>query len=340
MVQRAETDTVPGCSALVDSAADVDQEVNRSIKDARSAAGTAPKGIDVAIGVANDIGANSKASIGRTVIEVWAEGLSAKKISMPSKASTKYDGVQYGLWRQVMFPILNPTMKIAGVCMGSDKLGHFFQQGATYFNTAGKSGVKSAEEESSGTEIEGFGLATTGVYSNADQEANRKGGDFYKDLIASPSMSFSITSYVSSKWSEAENPNFYEESVGKQVWSNLLTGSWFGFVLPPTPLKGQAATFDLNVAATGSVIGTFSLGTSFAPWGTLTGTVSYLTTPVTGTKSQSATPISGVQIDFKWSDAVELGVGQLKSNGERQLIGTWGAGSSGTDKGKLQLDRT
>jgi hypothetical protein len=347
LLQRAENDTVPGCATLTDSLSDVDGKVNTSLTTARASAGTPPAGGAVATAVANDLGRNVQT--GRTAIEVWASTLPATKQSLPAKSATKYAGVGYRIWSNPLFPILNPTMKVNGICIGSDKLGHFFQQGATFHRTQASSGTAAAEEESERSEGGGFGLQTTGVFSNADQEANRQGGKFYNDLIASPTMAFSLASYISSRWSEVDNPNFYESGVGKQVWANTLTGNWSGSSWAGTPALPEPLTVDLSATTAGAVTGTFSLPGSGsvmvpAPVGTITGVITYLTTSVRATgvvgQNTTATPISGIHIDFDWTLGSESGKGFVDSSGERHLIGRWGRGASNTDRGAWDINHT
>ena len=124
-IQRAETDTVPGCASLIDTEQDVNTRVNASLAAARVGAGTPPAGGVVAQGVEHDLGRNVQT--GRSAIEVWASTLPSTKASLPTQSATKYSGVGFRLWAQPLFPILNPTMKVNGICIGSDKLGHFFQ---------------------------------------------------------------------------------------------------------------------------------------------------------------------------------------------------------------------
>jgi hypothetical protein len=47
-----------------------------------------------------------------------------------------------------------------------------------------------------------FGLATTGVYSRADLEANSSGLKFYSDLLTNPQMKFDINNYVKPIWND------------------------------------------------------------------------------------------------------------------------------------------
>lgn len=338
MLQRAETDTVPGCASVTDSQSDVDAKVNASLAAARAAAGAPPQGKLVAQGVEADLGKNVQT--GRTAIEVWASSLPPTKASQPAQSATKYAGVNYGLWKQPWFPILNPTMKINGICVGSDKLGHFFQQGATFQRTQSTLGTPAAEEESERSEGGGFGLETTGVFSNADREANRQGGRFYNDLIASPGMSFGIASYISSAWSEVDHPNFYEDSVGRQVWANVLTGDWSGHSFDKAPFKDDALSLRLTATKDGKVSGTFNVGGAAGT--ILNGVITYKTTSVRavsviGTKT-TATPISGIHIDFDWALGTDSGKGALDSGGERHLGGSWGRGASNDDRGSWVVD--
>jgi hypothetical protein len=234
-------------------------------------------------------------------------------------------------------------MKINSICVGSDKLGHFFQQGADFRRTEVTAGRPAAEEESERSEGGGFGLISTGVFSNADQEANRQGGKFYSDLIARPTMTFSIANYISSKWSEVDNPNYYEDSVGHQVWANILTGYWSGQSLASTPTFPEVLLMQLNATAAGVVVGTFSVG-GRTPLGRISnGVITYKTTTVRGNIAgvkTSSTPISGIHIEFDWTSDSESGKGFLDSMDERHLTGRWGRGASNTDGGAWNINHT
>ncbi|MES0491863.1 MAG: DUF4157 domain-containing protein, partial [Leptospirales bacterium] len=338
LLQKAEVDTVLGCSKLKDTLSDIDTKVNMSLDASRKVSGKPPKGLTVAKGIFGKLGADVKT--GRTAIEVWANTLSPTKLSLPEKGKTKYAGVNYVIWMQSTFPILNPTMKVKGVCIGSDKLGHFFQQGASYFTKALKEGSNAAEESSERSEGGGFGLLTTGVFSNADLEANRQGGKFYKDLISNPAMTFSMAKYISSQWNEESNPNFYEEGVGRQVWANLLSGNWAG-----TSSNKEKLSITLNANIDGLANGTLSLkkGGKKVTGNILNGIINYKQTTVRGknlfNSETNRSPISGIHIQFNWSLGDQSGKGYFLSSGERKLTGNWGVGNSKTDKGSLQIHR-
>jgi hypothetical protein len=166
-----------------------------------------------------------------------AEGKPAQKFKVvKQQAQTKYAGVGFGLW-STPFPILNPCVLLCDECVGSDKLGHFLQQGAEYARVAAQAGKKAAEKWNTDTEYidkiadpmgfrtGGYGEATTGVMSKADMEANRQGGQFYTDLDkamkAGAAFNFDICRYVNGNWSEENNPNDYVPQVGAQVQKNL-----------------------------------------------------------------------------------------------------------------------
>ncbi|TCV86754.1 eCIS core domain-containing protein [Sulfurirhabdus autotrophica] len=345
LLQRAENDTVPGCAVLTDTQSDVDTKVNATLASARATARVPPAGLSVAQGVVTALATNTQP--GRSAIEVWASTLPTAKASQPAQSATKYAGVTYRLWSQTSFPILNPTMKINGICVGSDKLGHFFQQGMTYLTTQASSGRAAAEEESERSEGGGYGLFSTGVFSNADQEANRQGGRFYSELIATPTMSFSIARYISSRWSEVENPNFYEESVGHQVWANTLSGYWTGQSLDtsvaPAKSFNEVWMGELNATTTGAVTGRFSVGGRNL--GNIrNGVIGYNTTTVKGENpvlgNTSLSPISGIHISFDWTLDSNSGKGFLDSRGERNLVGRWGRGTSDTDRGAWDIRRS
>jgi hypothetical protein len=338
-LQRAENDTSQNCQPLTDTKADVNARFNKSLSDARKSAGTPLNADKVIVGVVQDLAKDT--SIGRSAIEDWASTLGAKKVDLPQQSATKYKGVNYGIWRQPFFPILNPTMKVNGICIGSDKLGHFAQQGAEYFVMARRtSGKTAADAEDFGerTEGGGFGLATTGVFSNADLEANRQGLKFYDDIAANPSLTFDIGSYISNKWNEQANPNLYESSVAEKVWSNLLTRTWTGTF----DMAGQSIrVVNVTLVATtaGVVTGTYDyVGNSGPIKGKITdGKVTFATRTVKAPGNTAETPVTGVTIDFKWSEGAGSGLGKWKSTDETHLDGTWGTGSSATNGGSWKM---
>ncbi|MET0391909.1 MAG: DUF4157 domain-containing protein [Chitinophagaceae bacterium] len=334
IIQRAENDSSVGCTGLTDTRTDVNAYVNTALAGLRPASAA-----DMISGIRGGIGSDMFTSPGRTEIEGWAVGLPSAKAHQPSAASTKYSGVNYVLWSNPVFPILNPTMKVNGVCIGSDKLGHFFQQGHEYYVESHRSGGSVATAVAGGQRQEsgGYGLRTTGVFSNADLEANRKGLDFYNDLAASPGMSFDIATYINANWSEVNNPNFYESSVGQIVWRNLLNGRWTGFFEDPAASVSRQITVTLTVNSSNnvSISGTFVHN---AGSGTLTGTITHNTIrPPQASSVTSA--ISGITINFDWVSGARSGKGIWNNNRENELIGTWGNGTSNSDGGNWNITK-
>jgi hypothetical protein len=332
IIQRAENDTAVGCTPLTDTRTDVNAYVNSALSALRPASGAA-----MVSGMRGGIGSDMWTSPGRTQIEGWASGLPATKAFLPAQSATKYNGVNYVLWA-TRFPILNPTMKVNGICIGSDKLGHFFQQGHEYYVASHSSGGSVATAVAGGQRQEagGYGLRTTGVYSNADLEANRKGMDFYNDLAASPGLTFDIATYINANWSEVNNPNYYEPSVGPIVWRNLLTSAWTGVMEDSTASQSRTVTANLTVAANNtSLTGTF---TSSAGPGTLTGTVSHTTITPPGPVT-TAVAVSGVTVNFDWVMGSASGKGIWTNVKENELHGTWGNGTSNSSRGAWNMSK-
>jgi hypothetical protein len=345
-LQRAETDTST-CAALTDSKSDVNTVINVALSKARSNAGSPPNADKVIDGLFDILAKNT--SVGRSAIEDWAANLPAAKVKLPPQSSTKYKGVTYGIWSNPIFPILNPSMKVNGICIGSDKLGHFLQQGHEYYDAVRRQGAGVAtavELLGERTEGGGYGLSTTGVYSRADLAANRQGLQLYDDLAANPALTFDISKYISSQWNEESNPSYYENGVAKQVWSNLLSRTWNASF----DLGGAATTpISVTLAATtaGTVTGTYTYTSSAGNVinGTIrNGKITYNTTTVKGydlgvfgSTKVNKTPVSGVTIEFEWQEGAASGRGTWASVSESELRGTWGTGAAATGAGNWNL---
>jgi hypothetical protein len=355
LVQRAEVDD-RSCAGLTDIESDIDTLVNTEIASARAAGGT-PLAVPAFLAdVESRLGGLTPVS----PLETFIEGLPATKRSVPpsSLTGTKYKGASavnrfYLLHTMGAAHVVGSAAKVHSLCVGADKLGHFFQQGFDYFQIATSSGGSQAlaEDAGRGWEIKMQGLGSTGVFSNADLAANLAGLQFYKDLKASPSsLTFGIKKYITPKWNEQSNPSFYESSIGTVVWSNLLTGPWLG---PFTSAGGTSTPIDSKVAlratSAGSVTGTYEWPAAKPTnKGKIkTGTVTQKTTSVSGITSSmgslitiSDTPVSGVSIDFDWEEGTSAGKGKWDSVDEQTLDGTWGIGSSSTSGGSWKLKKT
>jgi len=363
-VRRAEVEDRPAvCTALTDIRTDVNTFVRAEIAAARAAPGTAP--LARFLTEVNDRTGGTRA-VGP--VETFIENLPVTKRFLPpsSLAGTRFSSLSsatlsipnirgfniYDLQRLGLAHVVGATAKIHGQCVGGDKLGHMFQQGFDYYNIRRGSTQAAAESFGRATEISRAGLGATGVYSRADLAANLAGLTFWTDLAANPSgYTFDIASYVTASWNEYRNPNFYEASVGGQIWATQLTHRWSGSFGPSTAL--QPITVDLNATPAGVVTGTFSH--SGGPGGstvtgTIAGRITFNTTSVSGTipsavlhggaGAHSATPISSVTILFDWVSGGNSGKGEWNSVNEHQLDGTFGNGSSRTGAGLFNISRT
>lgn len=352
-VQRAEVDD-RSCASLKDIEPDVDAHVNKEINDERKTMAKPVFGPLLSLHVMQRLGGRSPVS----PIENFIEGLPASKRNLPpnSLAGTKYSGVEnvnrfYALQTRGIAHVVGSSAKIHGICVGADKLGHFFDQGFDYFEAASKPGSTASDIENLGHEMEKgeFGLGTTGVFSNADIAANRAGLKFYKDLEKNPErFRFRIGNYITKQWNEQANPSFYDPQVGSVVWSNLLTGVWQGTFTSATSATPVKTKFNLSATASGNVMGTFELQAQASAdkpkeitiknGKIIQRTTSISTTSPTG-PTVVATPVSGISIEFEWERGAMSGKGKLDSINEQTLNGTLGIGSSITSSGAIKLKK-
>ncbi|MFN8369514.1 MAG: hypothetical protein U0T83_02690 [Bacteriovoracaceae bacterium] len=131
-----------------------------------------------------------------------------------------------GFKQSVIFSFvdLGVILRMNDDIVGSDKFGHFFKEGYEYFKIAylKNKGESAAMDWGESTERGFFGMATTGVYSYADLNANYQGMQFWKNLIAGKyaavnpmvtceenkwkiARTFNWADYISPAWDEAIN---------------------------------------------------------------------------------------------------------------------------------------
>lgn len=346
MVQRAEVDD-RSCAGLKDIEPDIDTEVNKEIDDARKAAGTPMNVTTLLAGVVQRLGAGAISPIERFI-----EGLGSSKTKIPptNLSGTKYQGVGavnnvYAL-QGTKLRVVADAANVHRICVGSDKIGHFFGQGADYFDVMLAKGAKTKDAESAGRamEIGIFGLGVTGVFSNADLAANLAGLKFYQDLKKNPTgYKFHIKDYITAKWNEQTNPSFYESQVGGVVWSNLLNGTWKG----PRTSRGGSSDSEVDFTATNTtLIGNYEwpAGSKSPNKYTITGgAITQKTTKVSGKEpgesAVSDTPVSGISIQFDWNEGKSSGKGQWDSKNEQTLEGTWGHGKAKIGGGTWKLKK-
>lgn len=124
------------------------------------------------------------------------------------------------------------TLRLAGVLVGSDKLGHFFSQGLKYYGSYFR-GESEEEVLARGKFNERwiFGQLTTSVYCNADLVANYEGYLFYRSLSEDGVVAgktaiigwrdgkpfvrrpFDWADHVNDYWDEALNPSHLSRSL-------------------------------------------------------------------------------------------------------------------------------
>lgn len=354
VVRRSEVDD-RSCAGLADIETDIDSKVNTEIAAARTLTPKPIVAVDFVNEVANRLGGKFMGSIEKFV-KALAPG--KKRTDPPqSLAGTKFAGVEnvnrfYLLHTQGAVGVVGPAANVKGICVGSDKFGHFFEEGRMYFTLA-KMGKTQAELESTGRYLEispQQGLGVTGVYSNADMAANLAGKQFYTDLEADPGkFTFKIANYITKQWNETVNPSFYATSEGSVIWSNLLTGSWLGkFTSAGAKSAPVDAKVDLVATPAGAVTGTIEWPAAKPTnKGKIkTGKITQRTTAVTGTfpdtppVTLSENAVSGVTIEFDWETASTKGKGKWDSVDEQNLTGAWGTGSSATNRGKWKLTKS
>lgn len=133
---------------------------------------------------------------------------------------------------------LASSINLGGHYVGTDKLGHFFDQGWSFFNEYKREPVESqktrrAVAEMLASEQGTYGLAGTGIYSFGDLSANLSGGLFWMaatrfDMSKAPS--FIRTSPFAKKiW---EQGPFFQCEDGKLAlkrafrWKDYVTDAW------------------------------------------------------------------------------------------------------------------
>ena len=175
-------------------------------------------------------------------LERWAmQSPDIERLNTPRRDSI-YAG--HPLWATRVAAVfgVGPTIKINGVLVGSDKLGHFLSQGRKFYRRYIRyEDVARAAERSAYTERALFGQMTTGSYSNADLVANYEGYVFYRSLFEAgivpgkPAIlrweedrwviqrSFDFADHVNEYWDEALNVNHYDGLLYPHIRERLLT---------------------------------------------------------------------------------------------------------------------
>lgn len=156
VVQRAEIDDAPeGCADLQDSAGLIDELVNGVLR----AASSIQDGEDRVEFVYQQLGVGSPF----TKIEKFSDALSEAYQNRLTIGETRFQGPQnpkgsnilVNAWRKGD-KALGTLLNIGGICIGSDKLGHLFQQGREYFRISITLGEGDLVAEDYGRWLEGL----------------------------------------------------------------------------------------------------------------------------------------------------------------------------------------
>jgi len=175
--------------------------------------------------------------------------------AQPEKYEIGYGDSVFGasaIFKPLLIVALAPSIRVYGTDMGTDKIGHIFQQGYEYFKVyddqlehekSREKALAAAVKSGVGKEKSVYGKWWTGVVSNADLAANYAGLKFYINLtepvkigektwpaltvvrdglwVRNPAAHHLMRPFISEHYSEAFNPSMYDSSVRNSVRSAL-----------------------------------------------------------------------------------------------------------------------
>jgi hypothetical protein len=181
-------------------------------------------------------------------LEIWLE--------LTDKIDHTHIGLRKSIYQNVSFseaPILNVvgigrSMLLNGQIVGTDKVGHFFMQGLSYFDLVkgGKPLEKVLEEDHQEDGL--WGIKTSGVKSYADMATNYQGYRFWSQLTQGSNpyfrcdeksgwvnnRTFTWADYVTPAWDEAINCSEMKPKIQAKVDHYLAEHGW------RCPLKPEA----------------------------------------------------------------------------------------------------
>jgi hypothetical protein len=233
-----ETDQFTGrLEPLEDSTKALDARVNQSIADAVADWRGPRNERRVVNAIFHDIGGHHWVDR----IERWAMESDQVDRTWPARADSIYSGHPFWATRVAAVFGVGPTIKLNGVHIGSDKLGHFLSQGRKFWLRYQRYHDEArAAEQSAYTERALFGQMTTGSYSNADLVANFEGYRFYRSLFddgivpGKPAIlawngdgwdiqrPFTFADHVNDYWDEALNVNHFDGLLYPHMKQRLL----------------------------------------------------------------------------------------------------------------------
>jgi hypothetical protein len=221
-----ETDQFSGrLKPIEDSTPALNQRVNQTIEEMVAEWRGPRDDLKVVYRIYSDIGGKHWVD----KIERWAMESEQVERLQPSRYDSIYAGHPIWATRVAKLFGVGPTIKLNGVLIGSDKLGHFLSQGRKFYKRYLRYlDEAKAAEHSAYTERAIFGQMTTGVYSNADLVANYEGYMFYRSLFEDDVIAgkpailawesdrwviqrkFTWADHVNEYWDEALNINHFD----------------------------------------------------------------------------------------------------------------------------------
>ncbi len=231
------TITTEQAAKLPDSTGIINNYVNAAVKEAFSIPSSklgsgGVKGEIAKRLVGGGIGASINAKAGGNNIQISRDIVSNNPANVlkGDVNGTRYDGALtlptlFGPPMPASNDLINMGalahgMNVNGNAIGTDKLDHMFGDGKDLSNTPTESARSSSENAERGL----YGLRSSGVYSNADIEANMAGHKFYNDAEkaykSGKEYAFDIRSFDLAKMDENKNPNTYSSRVEAKIKEN------------------------------------------------------------------------------------------------------------------------
>lgn len=226
-----ETDQFTGrLEPLEDSTAALDARVNQSIAKAVANWRGPRNERRLVDAIFHDIGGHHWVDR----IERWAMDSEQVDRTWPARSDSIYSGHPIWATRVAGMFGVGPTIKVNGVHVGTDKLGHFLSQGRKFWLRYQRFHDEArAAEQSAYTERALFGQMTTGSYSNADLVANYEGYRFYHSLFDDGIVPGkpAILSWTGDGWN-VQRPFTFADHVN-DYWDEALNISDFDALLYP-----------------------------------------------------------------------------------------------------------
>ena len=232
-----ENDPYTGrCQPIADSTQELDARVNEALERAAERWRGVPDDLRFAHKIYWRLGGPHWVDR----IERWA--IRSREIEKLGQERSIYRGGPLSGLRVTFFFGVGKTLRLSGVLVGSDKLGHFFSQGYRYY-ARHRRGKPEDEILRQGRRHETwvFGTISTGVFSNADLVANYEGYLFYRSLFedgvvpGKPAVvawrggrpvlqrPFTWRDHVNDYWDEALNPSFFVPALQRYM-DQVLAG--------------------------------------------------------------------------------------------------------------------